>query len=168
MTSTCTNNIIDVCIVFVVSEKRIIRITFHYKNEQHKTTSDDDEYFQKCTDHRLSDKTRYPTFARTSPPAEQIAKFVISLLLHYDWRKLSLIVGRERTPSDWERIDAKLREMLPRYGIAVNGRYQYKEPYMEDLELGYCPIKRIVEQSYKTTRGEDTGRREVRIKDDER
>ncbi|OTF83667.1 atrial natriuretic peptide receptor-like protein [Euroglyphus maynei] len=42
----------------------------------------------KCIDQNLSNKTIYPTFARTLPPSSKISKSVISLLKHFEWNKV--------------------------------------------------------------------------------
>lgn len=43
---------------------------------------------QKCIDQNLSNKTRFPTFARTLPPSSKISKSVISLLKYFKWNKV--------------------------------------------------------------------------------
>ena len=105
----------------------------------------------------MSDKKLYPTFARTSPPGKQVAKFITSLLLYHDWRRVTLIVGEEQTPSAWQRIDSKLREFMTQYHITLNQRKAYKEPYFEvwagNGSAWHNVMERIVEQTYKTTRG---------------
>ena len=62
-------------------------------------------FLQKCADHRVSDKRLYPTFARTFPPATQVTRSIISLLLHFNWRKFTLVVG---TSSKWQSIAEKV------------------------------------------------------------
>lgn len=47
--------------------------------------------FQYCTETAVSDKTLYPTFARTKPTDSQISKSVVSLLRMYNWRKVTFI-----------------------------------------------------------------------------
>jgi len=40
-------------------------------------------------DYETSDKSRYPTFARTRPPDTQISKSVVSVLLNFNWTQAS-------------------------------------------------------------------------------
>ena len=42
----------------------------------------------------MSDKTRFPTFARSLPPATKIATYIVAVLDKYNWRKVVLIVSR--------------------------------------------------------------------------
>jgi hypothetical protein len=44
---------------------------------------------QFCMDYETSDKSRYPTFARTRPPDTQISKSVVSVLLNFNWTQAS-------------------------------------------------------------------------------
>ena len=49
---------------------------------------------QKCSEHALSDKRTYPTFARTIPPTQKIAESIIAVLKHYDWRRIVVVAGK--------------------------------------------------------------------------
>jgi hypothetical protein len=40
-------------------------------------------------DYETSDKSRYPTFARTRPPDTQISKSVVSVLVNFQWTQVS-------------------------------------------------------------------------------
>ena len=42
--------------------------------------------FQKCSDPVVSNKTEYPSFARTMQPPLRIAKSIVSVLTYYNWR----------------------------------------------------------------------------------
>ncbi len=48
---------------------------------------------QKCADSELSDKTNYPTFARTLPPLGKIAKSLVSVLLHFEWKRVVVVAS---------------------------------------------------------------------------
>jgi hypothetical protein len=48
-------------------------------------------YFQFCTNHEVSDKNLYPTFARTKPHDSQISMAIVSLLLKFDWKKVVFV-----------------------------------------------------------------------------
>uniref|UniRef100_A0A915Q3I8 Guanylate cyclase n=1 Tax=Setaria digitata TaxID=48799 RepID=A0A915Q3I8_9BILA len=45
----------------------------------------------KCKDEMMSDKSKYPTFARTVPTETEITAALIALLKHFNWRKFSII-----------------------------------------------------------------------------
>jgi hypothetical protein len=49
---------------------------------------------QFCMDYETSDKSRYPTFARTRPPDTQISKSVVSVLLNFQWTQASTSPAR--------------------------------------------------------------------------
>jgi guanylate cyclase len=43
---------------------------------------------QKCADRKVSDKSLYPTFARTLPASPKVSKSVIALLKYFEWKKV--------------------------------------------------------------------------------
>ena len=47
---------------------------------------------QQCTDKALSDKTVYPTFVRTQPPSEKIAKSIAAALEHFHWSRVVVVM----------------------------------------------------------------------------
>ena len=47
--------------------------------------------FQMCGDPELSDKRKYPTFARTYPVAKQLTPSLIALLKNYNWNTVALV-----------------------------------------------------------------------------
>ena len=49
---------------------------------------------QQCSDKDLSNKTVYPTFARTLPPSGKIAKSIVSVLKHYNWNRVVVITSK--------------------------------------------------------------------------
>ncbi|XP_050390613.1 receptor-type guanylate cyclase Gyc76C [Patella vulgata] len=101
----------------------------------------------KCADYEVSDKSLYPTFARTYPPASQVTKSIISLLKHFNWRKYTLIVGsshKETTTAE------KLIQLSEMYNITINDRKTFDEPHIA-LTTGN-PFPGIVEETYVGTR----------------
>ena len=50
-------------------------------------------HFQKCSDSLLSNKTQFPTFARTMQPSNRIAKSIVSVLRHFKWNRVVVIAG---------------------------------------------------------------------------
>ena len=51
--------------------------------------------FQKCSDSLVSNKTDFPTFARTMQPSERTAKSIISVLKHYKWNRVVVLAGEQ-------------------------------------------------------------------------
>jgi len=104
---------------------------------------------QKCADHRVSDKTLYPTFARTLPPATQVTKSIVALLMHFGWRRYTMVVG---STTRWQSIADQLQSISARHNVTVNARFDFQEPYtVEDLNN---PMETIVTDSYLDTRSE--------------
>ncbi|ELT88243.1 hypothetical protein CAPTEDRAFT_197264, partial [Capitella teleta] len=104
--------------------------------------------FQKCADHRVSDKKLYPTFARTFPPANQVTKSILALLLHFSWRKITLVVGDAQS-SKWRSIAEKLTQLAELFNVTINGQFEYKVPH---VPTDPNPFPRIVEESYIDSR----------------
>lgn len=46
----------------------------------------------RCADGSVSDKSKFPTFARTEAPDTQIVKSVLSVMHHHNWKTFSIIV----------------------------------------------------------------------------
>ena len=105
-------------------------------------------FFQKCADYDVSNKVEFPTFARTFPPATQVAKPIISLLLHFEWSKFTLIVG---SLHKFGVIAEKLKELAKKHDISLNDEQVFKEPHIP-LTTGN-PFPGIVERTFVDTRG---------------
>jgi len=104
--------------------------------------------FQKCADYDVSNKVKFPTFARTFPPATQVAKPIISLLLHYNWNKFTLIYGSLHIS---KVIVEKIRELAQANNITINDEQTFNEPHIP-LTTGN-PFPGIVERTFVDTRG---------------
>lgn len=105
--------------------------------------------FQKCANHEVSNKTLYPTFARTFPPANQVTKFIVSLLLAHNWRQFSLVVGSSTRLME---IKAKLIHLCEQFNLTINNITTYTEPYIPVLRMSEIPG--IVNSTYAHTRSE--------------
>ncbi|XP_071105845.1 receptor-type guanylate cyclase Gyc76C-like [Haliotis cracherodii] len=101
----------------------------------------------KCSDYEVSDKKLYPTFARTFPPATQVTKSIISLLLHFKWHRYTLVVGSSHQD---QTIANKLSELSKRHNITINKRMKYKEPHIPVITGN--PFPGIVDETYIGTR----------------
>ncbi|XP_025088185.1 guanylate cyclase 32E-like [Pomacea canaliculata] len=65
----------------------------------------------KCSDPVVSDKSRFPTFARTQPSSSLSGSSVVRLMLYYGWRKFSIVVElndlmieQDRSSRSWPNI----------------------------------------------------------------
>lgn len=77
---------------FTVYCVNILKIVFNLLKKFHKMEFIYDTYlvhFQFCTHAATSDKTKFPTFARTRPPDTQISKSVASVLTAFNWTHVS-------------------------------------------------------------------------------
>lgn len=101
----------------------------------------------KCANHEVSNKTLYPTFARTFPPANQVTKFIVSLLLAHNWRQFSLVVGSSTRLME---IKAKLIHLCEQFNLTINNITTYTEPYIPVLRMSEIPG--IVNSTYAHTR----------------
>ena len=104
---------------------------------------------QKCADDEVSDKKNYPTFARTRPPAAQVTTSILSLLLHFNWTRFSLVVGSSHGQ---QRVARKLLQLAKDHNLTVNHVKEFREPYMS-LVAGN-PFPEIIQETYVETRGE--------------
>ncbi|VDM39574.1 unnamed protein product [Toxocara canis] len=109
----------------------------------------------KCKDHIVSDKTKYPTFARTVPAETEITAAFISLLKHFSWRKFSIIYERHVTNEelfgsirgalDLENLHADISEH--RYTVLNVSTVAY--PFSE---VEKSNVAQIIADTYRTTR----------------
>lgn len=53
----------------------------------------------RCADSIVSDKNKYPTFARTEAPDTQIVKSVLSMMHYHSWKTFGIIVEAPAKPS---------------------------------------------------------------------
>ncbi|XP_045214115.2 receptor-type guanylate cyclase Gyc76C-like [Mercenaria mercenaria] len=101
----------------------------------------------KCADYDVSNKEEFPTFARTFPPATQVAKPIISLLLHFNWKKFTLIFGSLHKS---KVIAEKIRELAAQNNITINDEQTFNDPHIP-LTMGN-PFPGIVERTFVDTR----------------
>ena len=48
-----------------------------------------------CANTELSDKTKFPTFARTLGPYTEIGHFVDAIMIRYSWTRLTIMTSNE-------------------------------------------------------------------------
>ncbi|XP_065155989.1 guanylate cyclase 32E isoform X2 [Atheta coriaria] len=108
-----------------------------------------------CTVNETSDKSKYPTFARTRPPITQISKSVASVLTYFNWTSVVLLYLNSPNPSDFEY--GNIARVIPQYlsaaGVNVVASRSWSQSYMH--VNGYNmenPFHQLVEETYKDTR----------------
>ena len=71
---------------------------------------------QMCTNDKLSDKTLFPTFARTIPPISRLAPPVHALMKHFNWTHVGIITQGSQQWTQWNVFVSSLRKE----GVTVN------------------------------------------------
>ncbi|XP_075726220.1 guanylate cyclase 32E-like [Rhipicephalus microplus] len=99
----------------------------------------------RCSDLRVSGRS-FGTFARTLPPLSKVSKSVISLLRHYRWDQVVLVVsdrGDNRLIADV--LSAQARD----HNVTVQHTYYVPNDYRDDAN---GTIRRIIRDSHTATR----------------
>ena len=86
-----------------------------------------------CVEATLSDKTNYPTFARTEPIGRQLTPAIQELLRYYDWKKFALVVENSTMYTRaFKNIKAKFSsQVLIEAFMPPPAKYSYDEHYLE-------------------------------------
>ncbi|XP_033327038.1 guanylate cyclase 32E isoform X2 [Megalopta genalis] len=105
-----------------------------------------------CTHRASSDKKEYPTFARTRPPDTQISKSVVSVLLAFNWTKVTFMYMNS-SRYEFNKMSTVAQTILSAFdaaGVTVNFLRSWQEPYF----YGYTsnPFHEIVGETYRETR----------------
>ncbi|GIX69723.1 hypothetical protein CDAR_478032 [Caerostris darwini] len=100
----------------------------------------------KCSDSKVSEKSIFPTFARTLPPSSKVSKSLISLLKHFEWNQLVLLVSDN--PSE-KQIAEALIHLAQKHDISILETFYLPGDY---LTKDNTTLKEIVLQTYKRTR----------------
>ncbi|KAK9890919.1 hypothetical protein WA026_012260 [Henosepilachna vigintioctopunctata] len=103
-----------------------------------------------CIDHVTSDKSKFPTFARTRPPDTQISKSVAALLLSFNWTHVVLLYLKSEDYEHFEKVAEVIIEMLKSAGVTVAATKNWFVPY----HYGYDenPFYAILKETYRDTR----------------
>ncbi|CAH1154232.1 unnamed protein product [Phaedon cochleariae] len=102
-----------------------------------------------CTHAATSDKSKFPTFARTRPPDTQISKSVASVLTAFNWTHVVLLYLNS-PDFEFGNIATIVLSTLSSAGITVMATKYWDTPYHH----GYFknPFYKLVEETYKDTR----------------
>ncbi|XP_042873550.1 guanylate cyclase 32E-like [Penaeus japonicus] len=101
---------------------------------------------QKCADKRVSNKTKYYTFARTMPPSTKIVKALVSLLKEYSWRQFVLLTEHTR---NYQQIKEAVKSFADHH--MMNITRELSVPY-DYTTSGYHTIQGFVRGTIRTTR----------------
>ncbi|XP_030761658.1 guanylate cyclase 32E [Sitophilus oryzae] len=102
-----------------------------------------------CTHFATSDKTKFPTFARTRPPDTQISKSVLSVLTAFNWTHVVLFYLKS-PEYEFFNIATILKDSLEYSGITIAAMKFWDTPYHH----GYMenPFVKLIEETYIFTR----------------
>ncbi|XP_074036399.1 guanylate cyclase 32E isoform X2 [Leptinotarsa decemlineata] len=102
-----------------------------------------------CTHSATSDKSKFPTFARTRPPDTQISKSVASVLTTFNWTHVVLLYLNS-PDFEFGNIASIVLSTLSSAGITVMATKFWNTPYHH----GYIknPFYKLVEETYRDTR----------------
>ncbi|GBN59350.1 hypothetical protein AVEN_140240-1, partial [Araneus ventricosus] len=100
----------------------------------------------RCSDSKVSNKDKYTTFARTLPPSSKVSKSLISLLKHFKWERLMLLVANDTSN---KQIAEALSALAVRHDINIVETFFLPGDY---LTKDNTTLKNIVLDTYKRTR----------------
>lgn len=63
-----------------------------------------------CTNEKLSEKTLFPTFARTIPPISTLALPVYALMEHFNWSHVAIIIQNNKQWAQWDALVSSLNQ----------------------------------------------------------
>ncbi|XP_061195190.1 receptor-type guanylate cyclase Gyc76C-like [Saccostrea echinata] len=91
----------------------------------------------RCHDSELSgdpqlERRIRQTFVRTEPSTSKVSKSITSLLLHFNWRKISLVLGNRTV---WNQTAENLKSLLRENDIEIRKEVLFQEPYFPSLDM---------------------------------
>lgn len=72
-----------------------------------------------CMNEELSEKTIFPTFARTIPPISRLAPQIHALLKHFNWTRVGIITQQKQQRTQWSVLEKSLRHL----GVRVSSAF---------------------------------------------
>ncbi|XP_070160139.1 guanylate cyclase 32E [Polyergus mexicanus] len=106
-----------------------------------------------CTHHETSNKKEFPTFVRTRPPDTQISKSVVSVLLAFNWTKVTFMYMNS-TMFEFNKMSTIATTILTSFeaaGISVTYLRSWSEPYYVDTHM-QNPFHKHVRETFRKTR----------------
>ena len=114
--------------------------------------------FQKCGNYKVSDKDKYPTFARTYPTDTAITSSLLALLEYYNWTKVSIVTGipspeeEDETSAYWDRLRKHFKLEFPEHNISIQHDRTFKSPNFDAIFDGDGLLQKIVDATHITSR----------------
>ncbi|XP_060529938.1 guanylate cyclase 32E isoform X2 [Cylas formicarius] len=104
-----------------------------------------------CAHYAMSDKSKFPTFARTRPPDTQISKSVASVLTEFNWTHITVLYLKSEE-YEFGNVAKAMMKLLPQSGVTIASIRHWDSPYHH----GYMdnPFRKLVEETHKFTRSE--------------
>ncbi|XP_034667956.1 guanylate cyclase 32E [Drosophila subobscura] len=102
----------------------------------------------KCSDSIVSNKSTFPTFARTLAPASKVSKSVISLLSAFHWQKFAIVVSSK--PIWGSDVARAIQELAEARNFTIS-HFKYISDYIP-ITKTLSQIDKIIEETYTTTR----------------
>ncbi|XP_035707425.1 guanylate cyclase 32E isoform X2 [Folsomia candida] len=102
----------------------------------------------KCSDHRVSDKTIYPTFARTLPPSSKVSKSVVGLLKHFNWDQIVLVMCPTKRDREFGVLVDAITVLAQKHNINITDHHNLPDYIPEN----FPEMVKIVEKTYERTR----------------
>ncbi|XP_064477774.1 guanylate cyclase 32E-like [Ornithodoros turicata] len=98
-----------------------------------------------CARRETSDKSRFPTFARTRPPDTHISKSIVSLLRTFGWRQVALFHGARLGP-----VAATVGATLQQYGVQLRQVASWSHTF----HYGYDdnPFDKLIQDTHRDVR----------------
>jgi len=89
-----------------------------------------------CNEDVVSDKSLYPTFARTRPPNSQLSKSILAVLNRFSWRIVAIVYCDSSencfSQQPWEKTKEDMKRVFKANGIKVS--YEAKMPMEHELK----------------------------------
>ncbi|XP_062604007.1 guanylate cyclase 32E-like isoform X2 [Saccostrea cucullata] len=91
----------------------------------------------RCHDSELAEDPQLErrirqTFVRTEPSTSKVSKSITSLLRHFNWRKISLVLGNRTV---WNQTAEDLKSLLRENDIEIRKEVLFQEPYTNKLDM---------------------------------
>ena len=109
-----------------------------------------------CTSEQVSDKTLYPTFARTNPADKNLGASVLAVLKQFNWDVVGIVSETmyEGTGIEWERRARGLDKYLRTNGITVAAHEKIVFHLVYFVDQHGQLLKNILDSMKSKTRGE--------------
>eukprot|EP00102_Acyrthosiphon_pisum_P022300 XP_016659510.1 PREDICTED: guanylate cyclase 32E [Acyrthosiphon pisum] len=102
-----------------------------------------------CMDSDTSDKTLFPTFARTRPPDTQISKSVAAVLKAFNWTQVTFFYSNA-DDTHFGKIASTISDVFSKSGIEITAKKTWNTHYLHGYTAN--PFVKLVADTYQDTR----------------